>query len=62
MAFRCSEPTMNWHAKDTSEIATNQIYTEHCEKEKKFVRPKTIYTANPCSSMELNNGLGSRRA
>jgi hypothetical protein len=33
------------------------------EKEAKQIRKgiKTTYTCNPCSSLELNNGLGSRR-
>tara|TARA_B110001452_G_scaffold144585_1_gene120209 strand:+ start:312 stop:485 length:174 start_codon:yes stop_codon:yes gene_type:complete len=32
------------------------------EKEKKFMVPKTKYTANPCSSIAMGNGLGSRGA
>ena len=51
---------MNWNAKDTSEIAINRIFVEHVDKEKKNPNTKTIYTANPCSSIPMNNGLGSR--
>jgi len=61
MAFRCSMPSMNWNAKDTSEIAINSIFTEHVEKEAKFMRPKTKYTQNPCPSIVMNTGLGSRQ-
>ena len=32
------------------------------EKEKNFIKPKTVYTCNPCSSIAMNNGLGSRGA
>ena len=32
------------------------------EKEKHFMKPKTKYTCNPCSSIGMNNGLGSRGA
>ena len=62
MAFRCTMPAMNWNAKDTSEIAINQIYSEHVEKEKKFTNLKTKYTANPFPSIDMNNGLGCRGA
>ena len=31
MAFRCSMPSMNWNAKDTSEIAINSIFTERTQ-------------------------------
>jgi len=51
---------MNWNAKDTSEIAINRIFVEHVDKEKKNPNTKTIYTANPSSSIPMNNGLGSR--
>jgi len=51
---------MNWNAKDRSEIALNCIWTEHVEKEQKGFVPKTQYTCNPCSSIVMNNGLGSR--
>jgi hypothetical protein len=61
MAFRNTMPSMNWNAKDTSEIAINQIYSEHVEKEAKYMRPKTIYTCNPCPSIVMNTGLGSRQ-
>ena len=50
----------SWKAKDTTEIAINSIYTEHCEKERKYTKPKTIYTCNPFPSIEMNNGLGMR--
>ena len=30
------------------------------EKEMNFIKPKTQYTCNPCSSISMNNGLGSR--
>jgi len=60
MAFRCSEPSMNWHAKDTNEISLNRIYVEHVEKEGRNNMPKTTYTCNPFSSIAMNNGLGSR--
>eukprot|EP00900_Chrysochromulina_parva_P009644 jgi/Chrpa1/18681/Chrysochromulina_OHIO_Genome00018495-RA len=54
---------MNWNAKDYNEISLNCIWSEHVEKEAKQIRKgiKTTYTCNPCSSLELNNGLGSRR-
>ena len=61
MAFRCSMPSMNWHNKDYSEIALNQIYQEHCEKEAKGFMPKAKYTCNPCASLAMNNRLGSRQ-
>ena len=32
------------------------------EKEMNFIKPKTQYTCNPCSSISMNNGLGSRGA
>jgi len=51
---------MNWNAKDRSEIALNTIWSEHVEKEAHFIKPKTKYTCNPCSSIPMNNGLGSR--
>ena len=51
---------MNWAAKDYSEISLNQIWSEHVEKEASFFKMKTKFTANPCSSIEMNNGLGSR--
>ena len=78
---------MNWAAKDYSEIALNQIWSEHVrtlptnagtrtsystateplpptssqvEKEASFFKMKTKFTANPCSSIEMNNGLGAR--
>ena len=51
---------MNWNAKDRSEIALNRIWSEHVEKEANFIKPKTQYTCNPCSSIPMNNGLGSR--
>ena len=50
----------SWKAKDTTEIAINSIYTEHCEKERKYTKPKTVYTCNPFPSIEMNNGLGMR--
>jgi hypothetical protein len=62
MAFRNSEPSMNWNAKDTSEIALNRIFVEHVEKEQKWQHPKTQFTANPFSSIPMNNGLGMRGA
>ena len=31
-----------------------------CEKEKNFITNKTKYTCNPCASIPMNNGLGSR--
>ena len=61
MAFRNSMPSMNWNNANYNEIALNQIYSEHCEKEAKGFKPKLTYTANPCASMALNNGLGSRQ-
>ena len=51
---------MNWNAKDTNEVSLNKIWHEHVDKEKAYCVPKTKYTANPCSSIEMNNGLGSR--
>ena len=39
MAFRNSEPSMNWHAKDTNEIALNKIMQTKNEI------PRTKYTA-----------------
>jgi len=51
---------MNWKAKETSEIALNKIWSEHVEKEANFIKPKTTYTQNPCSSIDMNNGLGMR--
>jgi len=51
---------MNWNAKERSEIALNRIWSEHVEKEISKMVPKTKYTCNPCSSIDMNNGLGSR--
>lgn len=51
---------MNWNARDTTEISLNCIWTEHVEKERKYVKPKTTYTCNPFPSIEMNNGLGMR--
>ena len=51
---------MNWNAKERSEIAMNRIWSEHVEKEIAVMKPKTKYTCNPCSSISMNNGLGSR--
>ena len=53
---------MNWNAKERSEIALNRIWSEHVEKEKLYMKPKTKYTCNPCPSIDMNNGLGSRGA
>jgi len=30
------------------------------DKEKKFIKPKTVYTCNPFPSIPMNNGLGLR--
>jgi len=38
----------------------NRIWSEHVDKEMSFIKPKTTYTCNPCSSISMNNGLGSR--
>eukprot|EP00316_Scyphosphaera_apsteinii_P022202 CAMPEP_0119313008 /NCGR_PEP_ID=MMETSP1333-20130426/27516_1 /TAXON_ID=418940 /ORGANISM="Scyphosphaera apsteinii, Strain RCC1455" /LENGTH=154 /DNA_ID=CAMNT_0007317723 /DNA_START=35 /DNA_END=499 /DNA_ORIENTATION=- len=51
---------MNWNGKDTNEVALNSIWAEHVEKEKAYMHPKTKFTCNPMSSVEMNNGLGSR--
>ena len=50
----------SWNARDTTEISLNCIWTEHVEKERKYVKPKTTYTCNPFPSIEMNNGLGMR--
>jgi len=61
-SFDSAQPTgaMNWNAKERSEVALNRIWTEHVDKETQFIKPKTQYTCNPCSSISMNNGLGSR--
>jgi len=51
---------MNWNSKEANEVAINSIWAEHVEKEKAYMEPKTKFTANPMSSVEMNNGLGSR--
>mmetsp|Transcript_3003 Transcript_3003/g.7477 ORF Transcript_3003/g.7477 Transcript_3003/m.7477 type:complete len:154 (+) Transcript_3003:24-485(+) len=51
---------MNWNAKERSEVALNRIWSEHVDKEMSKMLPKTKYTCNPCSSIDMNNGLGSR--
>eukprot|EP00965_Chrysotila_dentata_P150792 4982370-Pleurochrysis_carterae.AAC.7 len=51
---------MNWNGKDANEVALNAIWAEHVDKEKQYMQPKTKFTCNPMSSVEMNNGLGSR--
>eukprot|EP00310_Coccolithus_braarudii_P013149 CAMPEP_0183350914 /NCGR_PEP_ID=MMETSP0164_2-20130417/21958_1 /TAXON_ID=221442 /ORGANISM="Coccolithus pelagicus ssp braarudi, Strain PLY182g" /LENGTH=155 /DNA_ID=CAMNT_0025522947 /DNA_START=48 /DNA_END=515 /DNA_ORIENTATION=- len=51
---------MNWKGKDTNEVSLNAIWAEHVDKEKAYMQPKTKFTCNPLSSVEMNNGLGSR--
>merc|ERR1712039_770540 len=51
---------MNWNSKEANAVAINSIWSEHVEKEKNYMNPKTKFTCNPMSSIEMNNGLGSR--
>ena len=43
-------------------LCTPRAPRAQVEKEMNFIKPKTQYTCNPCSSISMNNGLGSRGA
>lgn len=66
MAFRASQPGMNWNSPifEGNQVAVQQIWADHVTKENKLVLAgrKTSFSQNPGPSVRMNNGMGREQA